>query len=202
MELTFNEWRSRYFSLTDKENKEYHNYLETKYPVQAHFSANFVTDFFDTINREDITVTEVGGWKGDLANEVLGRFSKVVNWRNIEFCPNAVDKSVVIDSRYSTWCPDNFRWWEPLSCILDTVFICTHVFEHLHESDIKNLMDIVHCEYLFIEAPLEEYGQSWDNYSGTHIYFGSRSNLISVIESFGYKVYKEYDKNCISYKLI
>jgi hypothetical protein len=81
--MTFNEWREKYNDMSIDEQVAYHNYLETQYPNQAHYDLQFAIDVFQLVKPK--VVTESGGWKGDLANDMFNRFD-IDKWTNIEIC--------------------------------------------------------------------------------------------------------------------
>ena len=164
MKYTFNEWRENYTSLTLKEQVDYHNELESKYPNQAHYDLDFALKVFDIVNPKD--VTEAGGWKGDLANVMLNRYN-IESWKNIEICKNAIDNTNCKDARYSYFMPKSFDWFD--SKLYKGLFLATHFIEHLSNEHFEQLAE--YCAgvpLIYFESPLSNEGESWDGYIGTH----------------------------------
>jgi len=164
MKYTFNEWRENYTSLTLKEQVDYHNELESKYPNQAHYDLDFALKVFDIVNPKD--VTEAGGWKGDLANVMLNRYN-IESWKNIEICKNAIDNTNCKDARYSYFMPKSFDWFD--SKLYKGLFLATHFIEHLSNEHFDKLINsLSNVEYVYFEAPLNDEPQSWIDFEGTH----------------------------------
>jgi hypothetical protein len=164
MKMTFNEWRSNYETLTLKEQVDYHNELEKLYPNQAHFDFGFALKVFDLVNPSE--VTEAGGWKGDLANEMLNRYD-INLWQNIELCDNAILNTNCKHEKFVNIQPKTFDWFD--SKLYKGLFLATHFIEHLSNEHFNKLAEsLTDVEYVYFEAPIENYAQSWDNYIGTH----------------------------------
>ena len=142
MKYTFNEWREKYNEISYDNQKEYYNELEKLYPDQAHYDLNFALQVFDYVKPK--FVTEAGGWKGDLANNILSRYKDIINWKNIEICEEAIKNS---------------------NCL----FVSTHFIEHISNDDFDKLANsLQNIEYVYIESPLSNNDTDWVDYYGTH----------------------------------
>lgn len=186
MNFDWNTWRKRYSVMTTEEQKKFHNDVEIVYPDQKHFIQERAIEFFNMLctKEEEVNVFEAGGWKGDLASIILCRHQNIKSWLNIELCENAVDKSVCKDKRYEAVVPIYFKWWEHIK-ITANVFIATHFIEHLSNEDLKNLLSTISSDYIYLEAPIKQHGQQWDNDGSTHILTIGWDDI--------YKLLPEYD---------
>lgn len=161
---TFNEWREKYNQLTIEEQISYHNYLELKYPNQAHYDLNFAIQVFEKIKPK--TVTEAGGWKGDLANILIPMFN-IESWDNIEICENAVSNSHCKDVRFNNIIPKSFDWFD--SKLYKQMFLATHFIEHLSNEHFDKLAkSLKNVQYIYFEAPINDEPQTWEDFEGTH----------------------------------
>ena len=194
MKYTFNEWRENYTLLTLKEQVDYHNELESKYPNQAHYDLDFALKVFDIVNPK--YVTEAGGWKGDLANVMLNRYN-IESWKNIEICKNAIDNTNCKDARYSYFMPKSFDWFD--SKLYKGLFLSTHFIEHLSNEHFDKLINsLSNVEYVYFEAPLNDEPQTWIDFEGTHkLEYGWNqikekfSTHEVIIENNGCKLFKK-----------
>jgi hypothetical protein len=165
--MTFNEWRENYNDLTSDQQVAYYNYLETQYPNQAHFDLQFAIDVFQLVKPN--IVTEAGGWKGDLANEMFSRFS-IDKWKNIEICQNAIDNTKCKNDKFINFKPENFNWFNSVK--IEGLFLATHFIEHLSNEHFNELANALQKnEYIYFEAPLTDEGENWVDYFGTHKLF-------------------------------
>jgi len=164
MELTFNEWRKKYDELTFNQQVAYHNVLEKLYPNQAHFDFEFAIKVFDYLKPKKIT--EAGGWKGDLANEMFKRY-EIDLWQNIELCENAIANTNCKHQNFVNIQPKKFDWFD--SKLYKGMFIATHFIEHLSNEHFDKLAkSLKNVEHVYFEAPIENEPQSWIDFEGTH----------------------------------
>jgi len=139
--------------------------MEIVYPEQAHYNLEFAKKAFDIVKPK--VVTEIGGWKGDLAYEIL-KDSSIEKWYNIEISQNAIDKTKCKDQRHEYIKPDSFNWFDKIE--MKGMIVSTHFIEHLSNQNFETLCKFIkEVEYIYFEAPLENDGQTWENYVGTHI---------------------------------
>jgi glycosyltransferase involved in cell wall biosynthesis len=172
---TFDNWREKYSTLSDAEQKLLHNIWEEKYPDQRHFSVADFKIVLDTVKHFEpkITVAEAGGWKGELAASILPQERTIVSWENHEITGQAVTKSVCRDARYRAIYESKFRWWEDLA-LTDNFLVMSHFLEHVSSDDCEKLLarivDWENVKFVYIDAPLLFYkSDKWDNYYGSHI---------------------------------
>jgi hypothetical protein len=162
--ITFNEWREKYNEMTTDEQVAYHNYLETQYPEQAHYDLQFAKNVFELVKPK--IVTEAGGWKGDLANEMFKVFD-IKKWINIEICQNAIDNTKCKNDKFINLKPENFNWFNSVK--IEGMFLATHFIEHLSNEHFIELANVLQKnEYIYFEAPLTNEGETWFDFHGTH----------------------------------
>lgn len=165
--MRFEEWRSRYASMSDAEQRVAYDGWAAAYPDQDHANKDAVERFLDML-PPDLTILEVGGWKGTLAAAMLPNRS-IARWANVEFCGAAAAESVCADPRYDVIVPDSFRWWRTLQPGAD-VLIAMHVIEHLRAEDTAELLGSFVGRWIILEAPIPDHGPvSWEGYPGSHI---------------------------------
>lgn len=165
MKYTFNEWREKYNEISYDNQKEYYNELEKLYPDQAHYDLNFALQVFDYVKPK--FVTEAGGWKGDLANNILSRYKDIINWKNIEICEEAIKNSNCLDERFTNYIPESFNWYDEK--LYKGLFVSTHFIEHISNDDFDKLANsLQNIEYVYIESPLSNNDTDWVDYYGTH----------------------------------
>lgn len=171
----FDAWRENYLHMTHREQQEFYDRVEVDHPHQAAFTAAHFREFFwqGVRNLPSAYVLEMGGWKGELACEMLkiAFLPSISIWCNVEICQRAVDMSICESRRYTTFVPKNFPWNVELPPA--NVFVAAHFIEHITRNDldmlIQNLPDTV--RYIALEAPISENGNGidWTGYHGSHI---------------------------------
>ena len=167
--FNFNEWREKYSSYSFKEQKEIINRLELRYPKQRQFNFKEVSNFLKDIPKPK--VLELGGWKGELASEILAQNKNVILWHNYDICSNAIDKSVCKDKRFKAILLTDFAWNLDIFSEYNTC-VLSHVIEHIRKHELEKFFNkIKHIKYIFIDAPLNDpyLLRGWKNYAGTHI---------------------------------
>lgn len=167
--FNFNEWREKYSSYSFKEQKEIINRLELRYPNQRQFNFKEVSNFLRNIPKPK--VLELGGWKGELASQILTENKSIILWHNYDICSNAIDKSVCKDKRFRGILLTDFAWNLNIFSEYNTC-VLSHVIEHIKKHELEKFFNkIKHIKYIFIDAPLNSpyLLRGWKNYAGTHI---------------------------------
>ncbi len=161
----FNDWRNRYETLTFAEQVEYHNYLESLYPVQAHYDIEAFKKAIEI--AKPLTVTEAGAWKANLADAILQSNGVIQTWHGIELSTAAIEKTACKHSKFSYLPISRFDWWNEMRITSD-LFFATHFIEHLSNTHFIELISSVESNYIYFEAPLSYEGNEWDDFLGTH----------------------------------
>ena len=165
----FDAWRERYDEMTYQEMKDFYNRVEMEHPLQQAYNAEAFGRFLDHVLERDfpITVLEIGGWKGELAQIMLDKSDydppifAIEKWYNYEICRNAIEKSVLSDQRYKPVIPDNFVW--NIDLPKADVLIASHFVEHIKWWElvalIHNLPETI--RFIGLQAPLGELEMDW-----------------------------------------
>lgn len=184
----FDLWREKYNSMTTKEQIDYYNDLESRYPEQAHYNYANVETCFAVVGMGS-KVLEFGTWKGDLANRSIPQF-EVKKWLGIEICESAINKTNCKHPNFSYYLPKDFNWFETTKRDTDYNFIiATHFIEHLSDEHFESL--IKYCKgvkYIYFECPLSNDNQNWNGYVGTHKLNYGWNNVINTMSNNGYSL--------------
>ena len=163
--LDWDAWRANYQSMTYADQVAYHSAIYAQYPEQRHYDASLVRL---AINDTDpTTVIELGGWDGELAEQMLNERDSIQSWVNIEICAEASTAGRGRHPRYGA--PELMcHYWHagPWTCDL---FVASHVIEHLTVSDLEQTIASTKAKFIYLDAPLEEHPTSWAGFTGTHI---------------------------------
>ncbi len=199
----FDWWREQYDTLTPEENIEIGDQLEAKYPGQASFNFKNLQSVFK--QRHQLTVLEIGGWKGELAKACFETWGTetILSWHNIDMCEAAVKKTIPMgEFPYSARFPYEFDWFakEQRKQKYD-VCISAHTIEHLSDQHLVQLISYISgIPIVMFEAPIAMDGQKWDGYFGTHKLEMGWNTINKLMEGEGYEVEKLNDWSFI-YKL-
>lgn len=194
----WNTWRALYNSLTDEEQFAFANECEEAYPHQIHHNKQNFDFLFKDV--DGVKVLEIGGWKGELAQHCLAKYS-IASWNNVDVCSNAVDKTVSIDrTRYASSIPKQFRWFlHPRQSDYD-VCVSAHTIEHFSNEDMLSLIKhISGVKTVMFDAPLKMEGDDWHGYGGTHMLTMGWRGVNAAMVAEGYAV-EEINKHCFLYK--
>lgn len=182
-QFDWNGWRAEYdVSSFDHQKKVYED-LAQLFPEQAHFSFEAALKAVEGAS----SVTEVGGWRGDLAAQILAQNDGITSWKNYDLCHWALnDGNRCEDTRYT---PVELADW-PWNVDLQPadVFVSTHCIEHMRWNQLKALSEQFRkFKKVHLEAPLLwEESKDWSNYVGTHILEVSWSFVNDHILSLGF----------------
>jgi hypothetical protein len=196
----FDNWRSKYDTMSIREQVEYHNDLEIRYPEQAHYNYEQVKTALELIKGIDgAIVLEFGCWKGDLANRSILEYPNIVNWLGIEICEFAIEKTNCKLSQFKYIMPLEFNWFETTSRPECDLIIATHFIEHISDSHFDSL--VKYCDgvkYIYFEAPLDDTINNWDGYIGTHKLTYGWNTIIEKMKSIGYSEIRMKDAILLS----
>lgn len=185
----FDNWRSRYDSMTYDEQVAYHNSIEDRYPEQAHYNyPNVRASIMEAGYSVDIL--EFGCWKADMAAEALTEFPAIKSWTGIEICQAAIEKTRCKDKRFEYIFPEMFDWFNVMDRPTCDLILATHFIEHLSNAHFEQL--VTFCKgvpYIYFEAPLSEGDQDWTGYIGTHKLGYGWMNVCRVMAQQGFGVH-------------
>lgn len=166
----FDAWRERYDEMTYRDMRDFYNLVEIDHPLQQAYDVGTFSRFLDRaiVSIGPVSVLEMGGWKGELAQEMLTK-PGVIGWYNLEICENAAQKSVFSSPRYEVVVPDDFAWNTTLPPA--DVLVASHFIEHIRLWELVALVCNLPGKVRFIglQAPIQETETDWTGYHGTHI---------------------------------
>lgn len=191
MALDFNEWRKNYRTSTYEEQVEFYNQVAKLFPEQIDFHLPSWMRFFGYVwnIRGAFRVLEIGGWKGEMAQEVFTeKPDYVLSWHNIEISEEALKEPACLDPRYTAEVPPDYAW--NIELPQANVFIGSHVIEHI---TAKNLADLASnlpptVEYIAFESPIKptDADRDWKNYTGSHILEIGWKEVIGLLDAYGF----------------
>ena len=185
MNYDFDKWRKEYPTSTFRQQQLEWNALYDTYPNQVHWNAQPV---IDALNRAGMTITELGGWQGELANHVIP-ITNPARWTNYDICPKAISNTVCHLPCYEPVLLSDWPWNTDLKPA--DAFVATHVIEHMTSGQIKELGQQLAAKYsiLVIEAPVVDSatGFSWEGNGSTHILELGWEQLESIFFSLGFQ---------------
>lgn len=196
----FDTWREIYHTLTDAEQAEFYDDLEAKYPHQQHFHAEWFAKAFE--KNQTTHVLEVGGWKGELASQMLARFPHIATWHNIELCQKATHKTVDMPrSGYSFENPEAFDWFNVLPKPTCDVLVSAHTIEHLFDTHLWSMLEWASgVPLICLEAPISFSKNDWKGYGGTHILEAGWGEIIGFMDQKGYSA-EFVSEHCFFFRL-
>lgn len=167
----FDAWRKRYNDMTYQDMKDFYNAVEIDHPLQQAYDAHVISQFLDNAIASvgAITVLEIGGWKGELAKQMLIK-PNILKWFNFEICERAVAQSVITSKKYHAFIPDDFVWNISLPCA--NVFVAAHFVEHIRWRELEELFANLppdEIQFIGLQAPIQETEINWIGYHGSHI---------------------------------
>lgn len=188
----FNMWRETYDTMSFQDQVEFYSQIAQAFPNQRQYNKDEVLFFFGLLQDfESLNVLEIGGWKGELADEILSDpISGVVKkWDNMEICQDAVHNPVCSDERYQVVVQDDFPWncqdgWEDYD-----VLVLSHVLEHMKADNFRALVKLLpNVKQIYIDAPIEEDtgGVDWQGYLGTHILEIGWKDVVRLLEQYNF----------------
>ena len=183
----FDDWRSKYDTMSSSEQVEYYNEIEELYPEQAHYNYENVKIVLE-LGKKNADVLEFGTWKADLCETALKEF-EINSWTGIEICKSAIDKTRCKDPKFKYIFPTKFDWFNDNDRPKCDVVIATHFIEHLSNEHFNALAKYCEgVEYIYFEAPLSDNGEDWSGYFGTHKLFYGWNQVVEVMAQNNFEV--------------
>jgi len=166
----FDRWRLNYDTMTYDDQLAFYNRVAVDHPVQHGFDGEAFRAFFEAVEMPEIQVLEFGGWKGELAAEVLPLYPHITHWTNLEISILAASDVRCRDGRYRAIVPSAFAW--ELDQLPDhNVFVSSHAIEHIRAAELEQLLAKLprKVTYIGLQAPLADGPGDWSGYYGSHI---------------------------------
>ncbi|TAL60328.1 MAG: hypothetical protein EPN88_16120 [Bacteroidetes bacterium] len=161
----------RYIKLYDTYSFNYKRKMANKwlkqYPEQAHFDYDPVKYWFEDIVEKPVSVIEIGGWRGDLAEKALSSFEFITLWHNYDLIKNN-NYQKCNDYRYKLISLNGYLWSQPLNNEYNSL-IATHMVEHINWKEFTELANwIPECiKTVLFESPLPQTHENY-NWKGDH----------------------------------
>ena len=195
----FNRYRKRYDSYSFNHKVKLANKWLVQYPEQAHFDINPINYWFENIVVRPTSVLEIGGWRGDLAEEALSSFEHINKWHNYDLI-NHNNYQKCNDKRYSLITLNDYIWHLSLNNEYN-VLIATHMIEHINWQEFIELtgwIPIIIKTVLF-EAPLPSSNENinWKDDHSSHILEKGWEQVINEMKNHGFSVYYKENNTVI-----
>lgn len=190
----FDNYRANYATMTYAEHQQAYSIIERVYPDQSCYNRAAVAAFLETLMAHGVFpfILEIGGWKGELARDMLTQFSDMRGWHNVEICREAKEKNICTDSRYTYDTMSDFFWKvRPGWIRMCNTLVLSHVVEHMRLDDFAGT--IAHCaangiDYLYLDIPhiTEDSHKAWAGWANTHVLEGGWNDLETILSKHGY----------------
>lgn len=157
-------WRQRYLAgdTTIPDHRALYGRIVAEYPEQRHFAADLVLEAVRLAHAE--TVVEIGGWDGELAEEVLRSCASIRHWTNYEIAPV---EPVCGRKRYEhVEVVEHYPWERDL---VGDLFVASHVLEHLTRKHFEALLDALHFRWAYVDVPIGPERSTWGGSMTTHV---------------------------------
>lgn len=179
--IDWDAYRAAYDGMTYGEQVAFYDRVWDLHPNQHHYDPEACATFLTSVKAT--RVIEIGGWRGELAAEMLARFPAIRRWHNVELCRGAIQSTVCQDPRYTCQVPGNWAWTmihEP-----GAVLVAAHVIEHMALPQVGALLSALLPSAAFIQSPLMEEGQDWTGYTGSHVLRAGWREIVAVCGTHG-----------------
>jgi hypothetical protein len=179
----FNDWRAAYDRTSFAAQQAYYDGLAPRYPEQAYYDPAPALDALAGAR----VVTEVGGWRGDLARDALAARADITRWRNYDICTWALDHPKFSSPRYEGILLADWPWNTDLQPA--DAFIATQMIEHIRFAQLEQLaQQFPKYRTVYLEAPIADDAtdERWEDYNGTHILEVGWCQIENLLASLGF----------------
>lgn len=184
--MDWDAYRSVYGTLDFDAKQRHYDEVFRNHPAQEHHAADQVAAFLGRVVSDDCrVVTEMGGWRGELARKMLDKFP-TLDWTNYDFCLPAIESPVFTDERYHPVGLRDYLWNRER--IEGDIFVAAHVIEHLTADELAALIGKLDARHVYLEAPLLLPGQVWAGYFGDHVLDIGWSEVDDLMTAAGYEI--------------
>ena len=197
--INFDVWRAEYDLMTYEDQLAFYDLVWAKHPVQKHYDPGAVAKFFSAhlAYTEPASVLEIGGWRGELAAEMLGLWplnADIREWTNLEICRGAVENSIPLDVRYHPVVPGGFLWdYDQGMFAPYNVLVASHVIEHMRARELWSFLSRQKALWVYLASPLDEEDRDWTGYNGSHILEIGWRKITSMMGELGYRHRPHHD---------
>ena len=186
-------WRDNYNRLTITDIVWIHICLHRFIASQAHYDFRLVKKYLDDIikKEEQITITELGCWRGYLAKSLLKMYDrdKVLAYYGYDVDHYAIDTHVVDSDRFHG--VKLTEWWHDMDNTYSTVMLACHTIEHFTDSQLKQILFRCNAndyKYLIWELPFSQDRdlKNWRGTNNTHMLDIDQAVFRFMVRAFGY----------------
>lgn len=162
--IDWDSWRARYAHMSYAEHVEFYDTVAAAHPSQQHYPLAVLAPWLRQVQGG---VVELGGWRGELARDILAATPTITGWHNHEVCRWAATNPATTDPRYTATVDDCWLWEQgPLT---GAMFVASHALEHLSDAHVAALVAQLRTHQVLVCSPLEHAGQTWGAYHGSHM---------------------------------
>lgn len=182
--LDWDAWRTSYPTLTYAQQQDFHTAIYAQYPEQRHYDPTYTARAIS--ETLPTTIVELGGWDGELAEQMLDRYPFIETWTNIELCAEAATAGQGRRRRYHAPLLDGFYWDHgPWHCDL---FVASHTIEHLTAHHLDQTIAATRARALYLDAPLTDAPTSWHGTTTSHALEIGWAGVTRICEQHGYRL--------------
>ena len=171
--IDWDEWRSRYSSMTYAEQQAFYSEVWKHHPSQLHFDAGAALAFMRAlpVMPRPMRVVEIGGWRGELAEALIPYLPASWSWLNLEICREAAAASVCQQPAFRAVSPESWPWEDLPTLAGADILVASHVIEHMSVEHLEALVDsLATARWMFLASPLPQSGTpDWAGYNGSHV---------------------------------
>jgi hypothetical protein len=187
----FDDWRDQYDTMSLADQQEFHTEFYKRWTVVHQHGDDLPVDAFFGMVEGPARVLEIGGWDGAAAQRILTNNTSITEWRNVEFCREAVDAPVCADPRYKAEVPEVWPWHETYRGY--NVLFMQHVLEHMKSNQYEALLYAVpDAEWVFQQSPLDMEPRSWKGYPGCHILEVGWNEIDHIMNFHGFTLVRSW----------
>ena len=184
----FDVWRDHYPSLSIEDLIWINTAIFHFYPRQAHYNLHEINALFGEVKQDGARILELGCFRGELAAQILAIHAEIEIWIGMDISYHAISNPAVKDKRYLGIKLTD--WIFNTSLIPIDIMIASHTLEHFDGDQIKKVFRWAHkstIQFIVVEMPFSI--SRWSGYRGSHIYQGSKTDLIELAEGSGYRMH-------------
>lgn len=179
--IDWDAYRAAYDLMSWDDQRAFYDRVWDQHPVQLHYDAEACARFLEA--TRPATVMEIGGWRGELAGEMLARYDWIGSWHNREVCAGAATNPATDDPRYRANVPTTWPWHVPLRA---EAFVASHTIEHMNARQLDELFRATSARAMFLASPLTDDGQDWAGYGGSHVLTIGWRDVIALAATHGF----------------
>jgi hypothetical protein len=188
-------YRNQYNSFSFEYKIKMANKWLKHYSEQAHFDIIPIKNWLENIVTRPISMLEIGGWRGDLAEIALSSYDYIKLWHNYDLIIDN-NSQKCHDKRYKLITMDDDLWHLSLKYEYNAL-IATHMIEHIKWKEFTELTKwIPACIHtVLFESPLPASAENinWMGDYSSHVLEKGWKQVIAKMKNHGFLV--EYSEN-------